>query len=72
VRLNNLSARLITQRWLAENGNVPAPPEMPYQQYAEHLRRAYAPTCRQAAFATRADAVAYVRHVASVVSACRT
>lgn len=63
-RINNLSARLAVNSWLVENGYEPISADASYEQFATKLRAIVAPTLAQVAFASRADAVAYIRHFA--------
>lgn len=65
MKLNNLSARLIVNGWLNRTGRAPISTELSYQEFATELRKITAKTLVQAPFASRADAVAYIRHVAS-------
>lgn len=68
ARINNLSARLIVNAWLARKGlHVPGP-DIPYTDYAGIVRKAFAPTVAHVPFVSRPDAVAYVRRVARAVS----
>lgn len=64
MRMNNLSARLTVNAWLESMGRKPLPAELSYEEFATELRAINAPTMAQVPFASRADAVAYVRHVA--------
>lgn len=64
MRLNNLSARLIVNAWLIKRGHEPLASELSYEDFATELRKITAPTMAQVRFASRADAVAYVRNVA--------
>lgn len=65
MRLNNLSARLKVNDWLNRAGREPLPSEISYEEFATRLRAMVAPKQAQVPFANRADAVAYIRHVAS-------
>ncbi|TWG90358.1 hypothetical protein L598_000700001150 [Mesorhizobium sp. J18] len=65
MRLNNFSARLIVNDWLARTGRAPLPSDLSYEQFATRLREITAPAQVQVPFASRADAVAYIRHVAT-------
>lgn len=66
-RLNNLSARLKINGWLAKTGREPIPADLSYQEFATRLRKITAPKQVQVAFSSRADAVAYIRHIASSI-----
>lgn len=70
MKLNNLSARLICNAWLVQNGHAPLSPAISYEEFAAELRKVTAGTMVQATFANRADAVAYIRDMAR--SKCRT
>jgi hypothetical protein len=72
MRLNNFSARLIVNQWLEQTGRHPFPPGMSYEDFATELRKLTAKGNVQVRFASRADAVAYIRYVASTVSAQAT
>jgi len=65
MRLNNLSARLKVNDWLGRTGREPLPSEMSYEEFATRLRAMVAPKQVQVPFVSRADAVAYIRHVAT-------
>lgn len=65
MRMNNLSARLKVNGWLASKGHEPIPATASYEEFATILRKITAPKQVQVPFATRADAVAYIRFVAS-------
>lgn len=69
MRMNNLSARLKVNHWLKETGREPLAADLSYEEFATQLRAITAPTLHQVPFASRADAVAYVRHIASTVAA---
>jgi hypothetical protein len=64
MRLNNLSARLRVNEWLRRTGRPPIKADLSYEEFATRLRRLAAPTLVQVPFVSRADAVAYIRHVA--------
>lgn len=64
--LNNLSARLIVNHWLARTGKPPLGDDLSYEQYATELRKITGSKQVQVPFASRADAVAYIRHVARI------
>ncbi len=70
MKLNNLSARLICNAWLAKNGHQPLSPDLSYEEFATELRKVTAATMARAPFATRPDAVAYIREMARTI--CRT
>lgn len=70
MRMNNLSARLICNAWLAKNGFEPLSPDLSYEDFATELRRVTASTMVRAPFASRPDAVAYIREMAR--TKCRT
>lgn len=63
-RLNNLGARLIVNDWLVRTGRAPLPTDLTYEDFATHLRKITAPSQIQVPFASRADAVAYIRLIA--------
>jgi hypothetical protein len=65
MRLNNLSARLKVNEWLKATGREPLPASLSYEEFATRLRQITAPNQRQVDFASRVDAVAYIRHVAT-------
>lgn len=65
MRMNNLSARLKVNAWLKETGREPIAADLSYEAFATELRKITASKNVQVAFATRADAVAYIRHIAS-------
>lgn len=65
MKLNNLSARLIVNAWLAKTGREPLSSDLSYEDFATALRRINATTNVQVPFASRADAVAYIRDVAA-------
>lgn len=65
MKLNNLSARLIVNAWLAKTGREPLSSDLSYEEFATALRKITATTNVQVPFASRADAVAYIRNVAS-------
>lgn len=64
MRLNNLSARLMVNGWLVRTGREALPADLSYTDFATELRRIVASKQQQSPFVSRADAVAYVRHVA--------
>lgn len=65
MRLNNLSARLKVNDWLKRTGREPLPSSLSYEEFATRLREITAANQVQVPFASRADAVDYIRHVAS-------
>ena len=65
MRLNNLSARLKVNEWLKKTGREPISSELSYEEFAARLREITAKGQVQVPFASRADAVAYIRFVAS-------
>jgi hypothetical protein len=65
MRVNNLSARLAVNNWLAQTGREPLSADLSYEQFATEIRKVTAPKMQQEPFASRADAVAYIRHIAS-------
>ncbi len=65
MRVNNLSARLMVNNWLKQQGIEPISGAVSYVEFAQRLRQIVAPEQVQVAFVDRADAVRYVRHVAS-------
>jgi hypothetical protein len=65
VRLNNLSARLKVNEWLKRSGRVPLSSSLTYEEFASELRKITAKGQVQVPFSSRADAVAYIRFVAS-------
>lgn len=65
MRLNNLSARLRVNEWLVSSGRDALSADLSYEDFAARLRSIVAAKQVQAPFASRADAVAYIRHVAS-------
>lgn len=65
MRVNNLSARLKVNGWLKRIGREPLPSELSYEEFASELRKITAAKTAQFPFATRADAVAYIRHIAA-------
>lgn len=68
MRMNNLSARLAINNWLAKTGREPLSAGLSYEQFATEVRKVTAPKMQQEPFASRADAVAYIRHIASGLS----
>ena len=64
MRLNNLSARLMVNNWLVRTGQRALSPDLSYEDFATELRRITAKTMVQVPFASRADAVAYIRDFA--------
>ncbi len=64
MRLNNLSARLAVNAWLKSLGKAPLSNDLSYEEFATKLRQITATTMVQIPFASRADAVAYIRDVA--------
>lgn len=69
MRLNNYSARLIVNGWLVSTGLPPLSSDLTYEEFATELRKITASSMVQAPFASRADAVAYIRHIASIKAA---
>lgn len=67
--MNNLSARLRVNAWMMATGQEPLPASLSYTDFATKVRKRFAPKQTQVPFASRSDAVAYVRHVASSISA---
>ncbi len=70
MRMNNLSARLICNAWLVQHGHSAIHPDASYEEFADELRKVTASTMVQAPFASRPDAVAYIREMAR--TKCRT
>lgn len=70
MKLNNLSARLICNAWLVKNGHAALSPDLTYEDFATELRKVTASTMARAPFASRPDAVAYIREMAR--TKCRT
>ena len=66
-RLNNLSARLAVNYWLALTGRKPLSASLSYTAFATELRKIFASKQEQSPFVSRSDAVAYVRHVAASI-----
>ncbi|MBN8292834.1 hypothetical protein JI664_12740 [Rhodobacter sp. NTK016B] len=66
MKMNNLSARLIANAWLVKQGHEALPDTLTYEQFATELRKVSAAGSVQQAFASRADACAYVRNFASM------
>lgn len=64
ARINNRSARLLMNKWLADHGHTPISGDKSYEEFASDLRRVLAPTLRHAAFVDRAEACRYVRDMA--------
>lgn len=64
MRLNNLSARLLCNEWLALNGFDPLSPSLSYEEFATKLRELTAKTLVQVKFVSRPDAVSYIRNFA--------
>lgn len=69
MRMNNKSARLTINHWLAQSGHVTLSGALSFEQFATELRKIRAPLMQQAPFSDRAEAVAYIRDVARSVSA---
>lgn len=67
MRINNLSARLIVNKWLADTGRSPLSSSLSYEQFATELRKVTAKKVACVPFASRSDAVAYIRFIASRV-----
>jgi hypothetical protein len=65
ARMNNLSARLKCNEILVTMGHEPLPSVLLYEKFAYLLRQIMAPKMHGVAFASREDAVAYIRLVAS-------
>lgn len=65
MRLNNLSARLKVNDWLVRTGREALPSDISYEEFATRLRKITASKQVQAPFASRADAVAYIRFIAT-------
>lgn len=65
MRMNNLSARLIANFWLKNNGHQQLSSKLSYQDFATQLRKVNATTCIQQEFTNRTDACAYIRNFAS-------
>ena len=65
ARLNNLSARLMVNKWLSESGRGTLGSELSYTEFATELRRRTSGTVVQVPFVSRQDAVAYIRGIAS-------
>lgn len=65
MRMNNLSARLKVNHWLRNTGREPLSSDLSYEEFATELRKITATKNVQVAFASRADAVAYIRHIAN-------
>lgn len=65
MRMNNLSARLKINAWLEETGKEPLSADLSYEEFATELRKITAKTMVQVRFASRADAVSYIRHIAN-------
>jgi len=64
MRINNISARLITNDWMKKNGFDPVPDEASYESFAATLRQRFARSQDQTPFASRNKALAYIRQVA--------
>jgi hypothetical protein len=65
MRMNNFSARLKVNNWLRKTGRGPLSSELSYEEFATELRRITATKNVQVPFASREDAVAYIRHIAN-------
>ena len=65
MRMNNLSARLKVNDWLRRTGREPLSVDLSYEEFATELRKITASKSVQVPFASRADAVAYIRHIAN-------
>lgn len=65
MKMNNQSARLIMNAWLDQNGHEPISADMSYEEYATELRKITGKTLIKVPFVSRADAVAYIREMAS-------
>lgn len=70
MKMNNLSARLICNAWLVQQGHEALSPDLSYEEFATELRKITAATMVRAPFASRPDAVAYIREMAR--TKCRT
>lgn len=68
MRLNNLSARLKGNDWLEHTGRKALSADLSYEDFATELRAIVAPKQVQVTFASRADAVSYIRHVATSIA----
>lgn len=68
MRLNNKSARLAVNAWLASTGRPALPVSLSYEQFATELRKVWARTMVQVPFVNRIEAVAYIRDVARAVT----
>jgi hypothetical protein len=66
MRLNNLSARLIVNAWLKKTGQKPLSSKLSYEEFAAELRGITASKMVQVPFESRADAVRYIREIASI------
>lgn len=64
MRLNNLSARLAVNAWLVSVGRGPLSSDLSYEEFATELRNITAKTMAKPHFASRSDAVAYIREIA--------
>lgn len=64
MRMNNLSARLISNAWLLQNGYDALAESLTYEEFATELRRMTVKTCIQQPFSNRPDACAYIRKFA--------
>ncbi|NNH59486.1 hypothetical protein HLI01_22385 [Rhizobium laguerreae] len=64
MRMNNLSARLKVNESLKRSGREPLSSDLSYEQFATELRKITATKNMQVPFASRADAVAYIRFIA--------
>jgi len=67
--MNNKSARLTVNKWLADNGIEPIGAELDYLGFATELRKKTTKTVLLVPFTNRPDAVAYVRDFANQVRA---
>jgi hypothetical protein len=65
MRMNNFSSRLKVNEWLRQTGREPLSADLSYEEFAADLRKITATKNVQVPFASRADAVAYIRHIAS-------
>ena len=67
MRLNNLSARLLVNRWLIKNNYPSLPSNLSYIDFASKLRKITAKKQTQVSFVSRGDAVAYIRLMAKTL-----
>lgn len=69
MRMNNLSARLTVNEWLERTGRQPLSRDLSYDQFATELWKITAVKNVEVRFASRSDAVAYIRHIANALKA---